>query len=104
MEEYIVLVNDTNYCYDFHCTFENMKDSCIAEITSELRPRIIINESNPNACYREAAKYMLDFGQIISIMPVSEKHNTQIFRAYVRIEEINRHLLRIRQSFKLFIL
>jgi len=104
MKEYIVLVNDTNYCYDFHCTFENMKDSCIAEITSELRPPMIITESNRNACYRAAAKYMLDYGEIFSIMPVSEKHNTQIFRAYVKIEEIKRLISRIRKSLKILLI
>lgn len=104
MEEYIILVNDTNYCYDFHCIFQNIKDLYIAEITSELRAPMIITYSNPISIYREVAKYILDCGKIISIIPVSEEHKIQIFKAYVRIEEIDRYLLLIRQSFKLHIL
>ena len=92
MEKYIILVENENYCNDFHCEIQITDQLYTAMITNEIHSDKIITAESLIECYTELAKYILDFGKIVSVMPTTETHKTQIFRSYIRIEEINRHL------------
>jgi len=99
MEKYIILVENENYCNDFHCEIQITDDLYIAVITNEIHPDKSINAESSTECYTKVAKYILDLGKIISVMSTSETHKIQIFRSYIRIEEINRHLSKSGRDF-----
>ena len=96
MEKYIILVDDTISCNDFHCEINRVKGFYKAKITAELVSDMIITGANQNEFYTKLVSYIFDCGRIISIIPVSEKNSIIILQSYVRIEEIRRHLSRLK--------
>jgi hypothetical protein len=98
MEKYIILVNCELYCNDFYCTIYNKDNIFTAELTNEFHSDSIITATTKIAFYAELAQYILNYGPVISIIPISEKHQLQIFQSFIRIEEIKRHLIHIKKN------
>ena len=96
IENYIILVNCEEQCLDLHCEFYFAENFYTAEITDPYDLSVIIKENYERECYAEAAKYILDKGRIISVVPLIEKNPFNFFSIYIRIEEINRHLTRLK--------
>lgn len=96
MEKYIILVECEEQCIDLHCEFSYADNFYIAKITNPFDSVFIITEDNERQSYVQTAKYILDRGRIISIIPLLQKYSLNFFRTYIRIEEINRHLSRLK--------
>jgi len=96
MEEYIILIDCEGYRIDLHCKFSSVDDFCTVEITDPFDYTYIITKDDERQGYIEAVKYILDKGSIVSIIPLLENHKHNFFPTYIRIEQINRHLLRLR--------
>jgi hypothetical protein len=99
MEKYMILIECEEQCIDLECEFSFVDDFYTVKITDPFDSICIIAEDNERQCYAEAARYILDKGRIISIIPLIEKHPFNFFRIYIRIEEINRHLSGIKRNF-----
>lgn len=96
MEKYIILVECEEQCIDLHCDFSYADNFYTATITNPFDSIFVINEDDEREIYIQAAKYILDRGRVISVIPVSEKYSLNFFRTYIRIEEIDRHLSRLK--------
>jgi hypothetical protein len=95
MEKYIILVECAEQCIDLLCEFSHADNFCMATITNPFDSTFVITEDNERQSYIQVAKYILDRGRIISVIPLIEKYSINFFRIYIRIEEINRHLSRL---------
>jgi len=101
MEKYIVLLNNGELCIDLHCEvglINNIYTVHITDGTDGLVAEIIIKDYVQNLCYTNSARYILDRGRIISIIPL-EKYPVNFFITYIRIEQMQRHLSRLRKDF-----
>lgn len=98
MEKYIILIDLEGYCVDLHCTFLYVDNFCTVEITNPFGDTFIITKDNAREGHIEAAKYILDKGRIVSIIPIIETHTHNFFHTYIRIEQINRHLSRLEKD------
>lgn len=98
MEKYIILVECAEQCIDLLCEFSHTDNFYRAIITNPFDSIFVITEDIERQSYVKAAQYILDKGRVISVIPVSEKYSFNFFRTYIRIEEINRHLSRLRNS------
>lgn len=99
MGKYIILIDCEGYCIDLHCKFSYVENFCTVEITDPFDFTFIITRDDEREGYIEAAKYILDKGRIISIIPFPEKHVYNFFYSYIRIEQINRHLSRLKRNY-----
>jgi hypothetical protein len=93
MEKYIILVDNKECCIDLCCVFW-CSNFYTVEITDPFDNTFFITEYYQQQSYAQAAKYILDRGSIISIIPVTEQHKINFLRIYLRIEEINRQVLK----------
>lgn len=96
MEKYIILVECAEQCIDLLCEFSHTDNFYTATITNPFDSIFVITEDNERQSYIQAAKYILDQGRVISLVPLIEKNSLNFFRIYLRIEEINRHLSRLK--------
>jgi hypothetical protein len=99
MEKYIILLDNGEMCIDLHCEVnltDNLYTVQITDGTDMLHSEIIIKDYLQNLCYANSARYILNRGRIISIIPL-EKYPVNFFISYIRIEEIHRHLLRLKK-------
>lgn len=92
------MVECKGYCIDLHCMFSCVENFCTVEITDPFDHTFIIEMDDESQVYIEAAKYIVDKGKIVSIIPLLEKHTRNFFPTYIRIEQINRHLLGLRRN------
>jgi urate oxidase len=97
MEKYIILVDCGAECIDLHCELSGTENCFTAQITDGFHSEMIITDRIKNICYAKSASYILDKGRVISIVPL-EKNSGNFFRTYIRIEEINRHLSRLKKD------
>jgi hypothetical protein len=74
-----------------HCEFSQVDNIYAVTISNPFDFIFVINEDSELQSYIEAAKYILDKGRIISIIPNFEKHPHNFFLIYIKIENINRH-------------
>ncbi|OCB78207.1 hypothetical protein B0A79_15475 [Flavobacterium piscis] len=98
MEKYIILLDCEDFIIDLHCEFFQINNICTVTIANPFDSTFVISEDLESRIYAQAAKYILDKGRIISIIPAVEKHPHNFFSAYIRVEQINRHLLRFKEE------
>lgn len=98
MEKYIILLDCEEFLIDLHCEFFHTYNTYTVTIVNPFDSTFFINEDSESQSYVQAAKYILDKGRIISIIPGIEKHPHNFFPSYIRIEEINRHLSRFERK------
>lgn len=101
MDVYIILIACEGQCIDLQCEFSHANHLYTAKITDPFDSTFVITEDYERKSYVAAAKYILDKGRIISIIPLIENDPLNFFRVYLRIEEIDRHLLRMKDNIKL---
>lgn len=98
MGKYIILIDCEGFCIDLHCKFSHVENFYTVEITNPFDFTFIITKDDERQGYIEAAKYILDKGRIVSIIPLMEKNKHNFFHTYIRIEQINRHLSRLKRN------
>lgn len=98
MEEYIILIDRIDYCHDLKCIIYKNKDSYTAEISDVFYSDRVITSSSQSAFYVELSQYILNCGQIMSVIPLTEKHQIHILQSYLRIVQVRGLLLRLRKS------
>jgi hypothetical protein len=100
MEKYVVLLDNGELCIDLHCEVNLMNNIHTVQITDGTdgyHSDIIIKDYLQNLCYINSARYILDRGRVISIVPLG-KYPVNFFITYIRIEEIQRNLSRFRRN------
>jgi hypothetical protein len=96
MEKYIILIECEEECIDLQCEFSRVDSLYVVKISNPFDSDFFITGDHERHSYTEAAKYILDRGRVISIIPIVQKHTINFFRTYIRIEEINRHLAKMK--------
>lgn len=99
MEEYLVLINCEEHCIDLHCKFSYLDNFWTVEITDPFDYTFIITRDDERQVYIEAAKFLLDKGRIVSMIPPIEKHSHNFLHTYIRLEQIKKHLSRLKKNF-----
>lgn len=98
MEIYIILIDCGEHCIDFRCKFSYVNNCYTVEIIDPYDSIFFIKEYDEAQSYLAAAKHILDKGRIISLTPIIQKYPLNFFRIYIRIEEINRLLTRLKKE------
>lgn len=99
MKEYIILIDCEEHCIDLHCKFSCVDNFWKVGITDPFDYTFIITGDNERQVYIETAKYILDKGKIVSIIPSIEKDPHNLLHTYIRLEQIKRHLSGLKRNF-----